>query len=238
MIIFKVTMNNVKILLLKLILLGQKLSNTLLIKVVLMTILQLFSCSHCRSNNLHKLDFRLPMDLENNHLFSIAMNFRGLSSLKLQSCCLVTGEGLKAIGMALSNGLEELALINCDVVEREKGLLATLGQHLRKLRKLDLSHNEMLIDKEFVSMLVSCIHLIDLKVRGCKGLTNVAMVSMIRSCKSLENVDIKHCFGIDSEAIEVFVKNCSRLKRLEVEGYKLSDDAKMWASDKFIEVVV
>lgn len=196
--------------------------------------------SYCSSNNLHKLDFRLPMDLENNHLFAIAMsmNFRGLSSLRLQSCCLVTGEGLKALGVAVSNGLEELALINCDVVEREKGLLATLGQHLRQLKKLDLSHNEMLFDKDFVSMLVSCIHLVDLKVRGCKGLTSLALVTMVRSCKRLENVDVMHCLGMESKAIELFVKNCSHLRRLEVEGSKLSDAAKMWASNKFIELVL
>jgi F-box/leucine-rich repeat protein 2/20 len=198
----------------------------------------LYFISNCNSNNLHKLDFRLPMDLENNHLFAMALNFRGLSILRLQSCCLVTGEGLKALGEAMNNGLQELALINCDVVEREKGLLATLGQQLRQLRKLDLSYNEMLFDKDFISMLVSCVHLVDLKVRGCKGLTNCALVTMVRSCKRLENVDIMQCLGIESEAIEMFVKNCSCLRRMEVEGTKLTDAAKMWASNKFIELVV
>ncbi|CAK8541149.1 unnamed protein product [Lathyrus sativus] len=193
--------------------------------------------SSCTSNYLRKLDFRLPMDLQNNHLFVMAINFRGLSCLRLQSCCLVTGEGIKALAMAVSNGLEELALINCHVVEREKGLLATLGQHLRQLRKLDLSHNEMLFDKEFISMLVSCIHLVDLKVRGCKRLTNVAILSMLRSCKRLQNVDIMHCLGIQTDAIELLVRNASSLTRLEVEGSKLSDAAKIWASDKFIEIV-
>lgn len=191
----------------------------------------------CRSNLL-KLDFRLPMDLQNNHLLSIAVNFRGLLSLKLQSCCLVSGDGLKSVGMALSNRLQELALINCDVVEREPGLLATLGQHFRQLRKLDLSHNEMLFDKELVSMLVSCIHLNDLKVRGCKVLTSVALVSMLRCCKRLQNVDIVNCLGIQSEAVEMFVKNSCCLRRIEVEGSKLSDASKMWASNKFIQIVV
>jgi len=167
----------------------------------------------------------------------MAANFNKLTSLRLQSCCLVTGQGLKALAGACG-GLEELALVNCDVVERESGMLATLGQHLRQLRKLDLSHNEMLLDKEFVSMLVSCIRLIDLRVRGCKGLTSVAVVSMLRSCKHLQNVDIMHCFGIDSHAIELFIKNSSRLRRMEVEGSKLSDAAKISASTKFIEVVV
>ncbi|XLS62562.1 hypothetical protein HN51_016790 [Arachis hypogaea] len=194
--------------------------------------------THCRSN-LRKIDLRLPLDLDNSHLFAVAANFRGLVTLRLQSCCLVTGEGLKALAIAAaSNGLEELALINCDVVEREHGLLATLGQHLRALRKLDLSHSEMLIDKELISMLVSCVNLIELRLRGCKRLTGAAMVSILRSCKRLETVDIVHCFGIESEAIEMFMKNSPRLRRIQVEEYKLSDAARMWASNKFIQVVV
>lgn len=197
-------------------------------------LLQFFSQSR---SMVHKLDLRLPLDLNNDHLLAMALYLRGLSVLRLQSCCLVSGEGLKALAVSFG-GLEELALVNCDVVEREPGLLATLGQHLRKLRKLDLSHNEMLLDKEFVSMLFSCVCLVDLRVRGCKELTTVAVASMLRSCKSLENVDIMQCLGIGSEAVELFLKNASRLRRVEVEGSKLSDAAKMWASSKFVQVVV
>ncbi|CAL0333000.1 unnamed protein product [Lupinus luteus] len=192
--------------------------------------------SQCRSN-LNKLDLRLPMDLDNNHIQSVATNFRGITSLRLQSCYLLSGEGLKAVGIVMSNVLEELALINCDVVGSESGLLATLGQHLRKLKKLDLSHNEMLLDKELISMLVSCVHMIDLRLRGCKRLTNVAMVSMLRSCKRLENVDIMNCFGIEREPIAMFIKKSPRLRRIEVDGNKVSDAARMWASNRFIEVI-
>ncbi|KAK7260685.1 hypothetical protein RIF29_26937 [Crotalaria pallida] len=196
----------------------------------------LYFFSQCRSN-LRKLDLRLPMDLDNNHLHSVAMNFRGITSLRLQSCYLLSGEGLKSVAMAMNDALEELALINCDVVGRESGLLATLGQHLRQLRRLDLAHNEMLLDKEFVSMLVSCVDLVDLRLRGCKMLTGVAMISMLRSCKRLEKVDITNCFGIETEAIELFIKKSPGLRRIEVEGSKISDVARKCASDKFIEVI-
>lgn len=192
--------------------------------------------TNCRCNLL-KLDLRLPLDLSNDHLSAIAMNFRGLSTLRLQSSCLVTGEGLKAIGIALSSGLEELTLINCDVVERESGLLATLGQLLGQLRKLDLSYNEFLLDKEFISMLVSCNSLIELRLRGCKGLTNAAMLSMSKSCKKLQSVDIVHCGGIEAEAVEFFVMNSQQLRRLQVEESKLSHAARTWTVNKFIEVV-
>ncbi|KAJ4832905.1 hypothetical protein Tsubulata_048205 [Turnera subulata] len=191
--------------------------------------------SNCRCK-LQKLDLRLPLDLDNVHLSAIAANFRGLSSLRLQSCCLFTGEGLKALGIALSSGLEELALINCDVVERESGLLATLGQNLKQLRKLDLSYNESLLDKEFISMLASCTDLIELKLRGCQGLSNLAMLSMLKSCKRLESIDIMHCCGIGSAAVESFLLNAPRLKQLQVEESKVSDVARIWAANKFIQV--
>ncbi|XP_021890409.1 F-box/LRR-repeat protein 3 [Carica papaya] len=193
--------------------------------------------SNCRCK-LTKLDLRLPLDLKNNHLLAVALNFRGLSILRLQSCCLVTGEGLKTLGIALSSGLRELALINCDVVEREPGLLATLGQHFRQLKKLDLSYNEMLLDKEFVSMLASCNFLIELKLRGCKKLTGLAMSSMCKSCQKLESVDVVHCCGIEAEAVELFVLNSPQLQLLQVEESKISNAARALVLNRSIQVVV
>ncbi|KAF7135731.1 hypothetical protein RHSIM_Rhsim08G0050600 [Rhododendron simsii] len=187
--------------------------------------------------NLRKLDLRLPLDVNNNHLSAVAQNFRGLSSLRLQSCCLVTGKGLKTIGLAMSNELEELALINCDMVEREPGLLTALGQTLRNLRRLDLSYNEKLMDKELISMLESCNCLRELKVRGCRGLTNASVVSTYKSCKQLEIVDIMNCPGIEAKAVELFVLNCLRLKQIHVEESKLSDVSRLWASKKFVELI-
>ncbi|KAF5739601.1 F-box/LRR-repeat protein 3-like [Tripterygium wilfordii] len=192
--------------------------------------------SNCRSN-LQNLDLRLPLDLDNDHLSSIAVNLRGLSTLRLQSCCLVTGEGLMTLGISMNSRLEELSLINCDVVEREPGLLATLGQNLKQLRKLDLSYNEMLLDKEFILMLISCSYLIELKLRGCRGLTGLTIQSILKSCKKLESIDIMHCGGIGAESVELFVMNSPRLRRVQVEETKLSDVARTWASNRFIEVV-
>ncbi|KAL0395713.1 UNVERIFIED_CONTAM: hypothetical protein Scaly_0019700 [Sesamum calycinum] len=171
--------------------------------------------------SLRRLDLRLPLDLDNSHLIAISenLNFRGLVSLRLQSCCLVTGEGLKVLARAIGNVLQELALVNCDVLERESGLLAALGQDLKRLRKLDLSYNDMLLDKELVSMLISSVD------------------SMVRSCKQLESVDITYCCGIEVEGVEALVLNSLRLRRLEVDQSKLSEVARTWTADKLIEVV-
>ncbi|XAR51905.1 hypothetical protein NMG60_11006701 [Bertholletia excelsa] len=155
---------------------------------------------------------------------ALAENYRGLTSLRLQNCFLVTGEGLKTVGAAIGNELEELALTNIDV-------------NMRKLPKLDLSYNKMLIDIELTSMLVSCSNLIELKLRGCRRLTNLAMVSMSKSCRNLEYVDVTQCRGIQGEAVEKFIMNSRRLRQMQVEECKLSDVARRWVSNKFIEMV-
>ncbi|KAI8541405.1 hypothetical protein RHMOL_Rhmol08G0057800 [Rhododendron molle] len=181
-----------------------------------------------------KLDLGLPFELEDNHLLAVAEKFRGLLSLRLDNCCLVTGEGLKTMALAMSNNLEELALRCCKV---EPGLLTILGQSFRNLRKLDLSFSDILADKEFISMLASCNCLRELKVRGCDGSTRASVVSMFRSCKQLESVDIMCCSGIDSEAVELFVLCCASLREIHVEECKLSDISRSWASIKFVRLL-
>ncbi|KAG5534832.1 hypothetical protein RHGRI_022827 [Rhododendron griersonianum] len=185
--------------------------------------------------NLRKLDLCLPHDLRDNHLLAVGEKFRGLLSLRLDSCYRVTGEGLKTMVLAMSDKLEELALINCNM---KPGLLTTLGQSFTNLRNLDLSYNDKLADEEFILMLELFNCLRELKVRGSRGLTNASVVSMFKSCKQLESVDIMNCPWIEAKAVELFVLNCLLLRQIHVEESKLSDVSRSWASKKFIEVIV
>ncbi|KAL6002737.1 hypothetical protein ACLOJK_022957 [Asimina triloba] len=198
------------------------------------TALHLFF-AHCRAD-LRRLDLRLPLDLDDHHLSAMAAKLPGLSSLGLQSCCLVTGDGLKQLASALGSTLEELALINCDAVERHPGLLTSLGQSLRQLRRLDLSYNDLLFDKELCSMLPSCNNLVDIKLRGCWCLTDAALLSVNQCCKLLQSIDIMQCRGIGMAAVELFILNSSSsLSRVVVEESKLSDAARAFAVRKLIQ---
>ncbi|KAJ4902500.1 RNI-like superfamily protein [Raphanus sativus] len=192
--------------------------------------------SRC-NDTLKTLDLRLPMDLMDEHLVSLAANFKSLFTLRLTSCYLVTGHGLKVLALSFSSSLEELSLRSCDAVERETGLLATLGQHLGKLRKLELSFNEWLYDKEVVSMLASCSGLVELDLRGCKNLTGSVLVSLNKSCVKLRSLDIASCRLIQADEVEVFVIKSQRLKKIVVEENKITEATMKWASSKLIEVV-
>ena len=63
------------------------------------------------------------------------------------------------------------------------------------------------------------------------------MVSLAKCCKKLQSVDAMYCCGIEAQGVELFVLNSPKLRLLQVEENKVSDVAKRWASNKFIEVV-
>ncbi|CAH8357069.1 unnamed protein product [Eruca vesicaria subsp. sativa] len=192
--------------------------------------------SRC-NDTLKTLDLRLPMDLMDEHLVSLAANFKSLSTLRLASCYFVTGYSLKVLALSFSSSLEELSLRSCNAAEREPGLLATLGQHLGRLRKLELSFNEWLFDKEVVSMLASCDVLVELDLRGCKNLTGSVLVSLNKSCVKLRSLDIASCQLIQADEVEAFVMKSQCLKKIVVEENKITEAVMKWASSKLIEVV-
>jgi F-box and leucine-rich repeat protein 2/20 len=110
-----------------------------------------------RGAALHTLDLRLSLDLHNDHLHAMAGEKYSLTSLRLLSCYLVTGDGLRSLACSPAGGaIEELALVNCDVVEREPGLLTFMVQNMRQLKRINLLHNETLSNKEVGAVLASC----------------------------------------------------------------------------------
>uniref|UniRef100_A0A0A9DMR6 F-box domain-containing protein n=1 Tax=Arundo donax TaxID=35708 RepID=A0A0A9DMR6_ARUDO len=201
---------------------------------------------HQRGSGLHTLDLRLPLDLHNDHLLAIGaeQNHGGqhatpsLAALRLQSCVLITGDGLRSLARtATGAGIEELALVSCDVVEREPGLLTFLSQSMRRLRRLDLSYNETLSDKVIGAMLSSCRNLIDIRLRGCRGLTGGSLVSLLRHCgQSLEILDISRCPGIAVGNVELFAQQATRLTCMIIEESVMSEELKAIAQRKGVKV--
>ncbi|KAK1423260.1 hypothetical protein QVD17_18557 [Tagetes erecta] len=189
-----------------------------------------------RCNNLQKLDLRLPLDLDDSHIIEISKKCKRLRDLRLQSCCMVTTEALKTLSLALTDQLVELGLTNCDIINPKTGLLVELAQNLRTVKILDLSYNHTLFDKEFVSMIGSLCDLRTLKLRGCSRLSDVSLISLCKNCKKLESVDVVYCHGIKVEGVEFMVMNLRELRKVKVEDWKVSEDARRWMNDKFIEV--
>ncbi|TKW23923.1 hypothetical protein SEVIR_3G019000v4 [Setaria viridis] len=199
-----------------------------------------------RAAGLHTLDLRLPLDLHNDHLLAIGAEpihggrdpKHSLVALRLQSCVLITGDGLRSLARtATGAGIEELALVSCDVVEREPGLLTFLSQSMRHLRRLDLSYNETLSDKVIGAMLSSCRNLIDIRLRGCRGLTGGSLVSLLRHCgQSLEILDLSRCPSIAVGNVELFAQRATRLNHMIIEESVISEELKAIAQKKGLKI--
>lgn len=188
----------------------------------------------CQS--LEVLDLRLPLDLSNEDLAVISENCRSLRSLRLHSCWLATGAGMKLLGTNMRLSLEELVLVRCRAVVQEPGILTTLGQQLKWLKKLDLSDNDCLRDKELGAMLASCKSLSSLRLWRCRGLTDMVAASIIQNCQLLESIDITRCDGITTDAVNALLGS-PKLRQLGVDEHKISKVTRKLASKKKIFIM-
>eukprot|EP01018_Ginkgo_biloba_P033007 Gb_28630 [translate_table: standard] len=189
----------------------------------------------CRT--LESLDLRLPLDLSNEDLAVIAENCLSLKSLRLHSCWLATGAGMKLLGTNMSSSLEELVLVRCRAVVQEPGTLTTLGQNLKCLKRLDLSDNDHLPDKELGAMLASCKSLSNLRLWRCRGLTDMVVALIVQRCQLLESVDITRCDGITADAVLDLILGAPKLRQLGVDESKLTETTKKVASKKKIAII-
>jgi F-box and leucine-rich repeat protein 2/20 len=123
--------------------------------------------------------------------------------------------------------------VACDVVEREPGLLTFLCQSMQRLRRLDLSYNETLNDKVVGAMLSSCRNLVEMRLRGCRGLTGASLISLLRHCgQSLQILDVSRCPGITVGNIELFAQRATRLNSITIEESSISEELKAIAQRK------
>ncbi|KAG5534834.1 hypothetical protein RHGRI_022829 [Rhododendron griersonianum] len=122
------------------------------------------------------------LKLETLNIYGIRCSDYGLNGLwksckKLKKLQLLGCHGVGSFNNCLK-GLQELTMIACNLVP---GFFTTIGHSVRNLWKLELNCIDKLADEEFTSMLAWCNCLRELKVMGCKGLTNASVVSMFKS---------------------------------------------------------
>ncbi|EFJ09989.1 hypothetical protein SELMODRAFT_447499 [Selaginella moellendorffii] len=178
----------------------------------------------CQS--LETLELRLPLDLFNEDLAIIAQNCLSLKILRLYSCWMGTGNGFKLLGTQMKSSLEELVLIRCRAIVQDTGTLAYLGQDLKSLRRLDVSENDHLADREITGLLHSSgDRLIHLRLRRCRKVTDATLEFIGQKCRALSNLVITSCDGISPAGVAMVLAGCPSLKKLWVEKEKVTSDA-------------
>eukprot|EP00249_Psilotum_nudum_P016755 c25973_g1_i1 orf=445-1950(+) len=185
-----------------------------------------------RCQKLEVLDLRLPLDLRNEDLVAIAQNCFSLKSLRLHSCWLPTGSGMRWLAAHIKSDVEELVLVRCRAVAHDSGTLYAIGQRLKCLKSLDLSDNDHLSDNELVAMLASCQNLLQLKLCRCHRLTDKAMYFISQRSSMLESIEVTNCYEITSLGICSLLSGCPSLRKVGVEKSKITNATKRLAITK------
>ncbi|CAN1276870.1 F-box/LRR-repeat protein 3 [Linum perenne] len=133
-----------------------------------------------------------------------------LQSLKLDGC-LVTSDGLKAIGN-LCSSITELSLSKCTGVTDE-GLSSLVSKH-RDLKKLDITCCRRITDVSIAHIANTCTNLTSLKMESCTLVPREAFVLIGQRCHFLEELDLTDN-EIDDEGLKS-ISRCSKLSSLKL----------------------
>ena len=109
-----------------------------------------------------------------------------LQSLKLDGC-LITSDGLKALG-DLRSSLTELSLSKCMGVTDE-GLSFLVTKH-RDLKKLDITCCRRITDVSIANIANTCTNLTSFKMESCTLVPREAFVLIGQRCHFLEELDL------------------------------------------------
>lgn len=146
-------------------------------------------------------------------ILALANSLNKLSMLQsiILDGCIVTSDGLKAIGN-LCISLKELSLSKCLGVT-DKALSFVVSKH-RDLRKLDVTCCRKITDFSIASIANSCRSLTSLKMESCTLVPSEAYILIGQKCHYLEELDLTDN-EIDDEGLESIAR-CSRLSSLKL----------------------
>ncbi|XP_043703859.1 F-box/LRR-repeat protein 3-like [Telopea speciosissima] len=136
--------------------------------------------------------------------------FSKLQSIKFDGC-LVTTDGLKAIGDSCIS-LSELSLSRCLGVTDE-GLSSIVTKH-KELRKLDITCCRQITCAFISSITTSCTSLTSLRMESCSFVSKEAFVLIGQHCPLLEALDVTDN-RIDDEGLNS-ISRCSNLCSLKI----------------------
>lgn len=105
--------------------------------------------------------------------------------------------------------LEIAEFISCQLDNRFIGAIAT---YCKNLKILNLITNNAITDVSIRVLVKEYIHLRELNLSGCKGLTDFSFIKVAEKCSFLEAINFSNC-NITNKTIYAF-SECAQLKRI------------------------
>ncbi|OWM67079.1 F-box/LRR-repeat protein 3 isoform X2 [Punica granatum] len=174
-----------------------------------------FSFLVTRQKQLKKLDITCCRQITDVSIAHVTSSCTGLTSLRMESCCLVSKEAFVLIGQRC-HSLEELDLTDNEVDDEG---LKSIGRCSRlTVLKLGICLN--ITDEGLTHIGRSCSKLVELDLYRSAGISGSGIQPIACGCPNLELINTSYCYAINDAALRSLSK-CMRLNTLECRGCPL-----------------
>lgn len=154
--------------------------------------------------------------LSNNGLSSLAAAAPGLKSIDLQSCCLVTEEGVRALADATGSNLLSLSLHGCTQLDGSR-LIPALTP-LKTLQTLSLAHVGGITAPVLSNLLLALgSSLLDLDLSDCSVLTDEGIAAVGVFCLGLQSLCLDHLTLLTDVSLGRLAESCPGLRSLSLK---------------------
>ncbi|XP_062094929.1 F-box/LRR-repeat protein 3 isoform X2 [Humulus lupulus] len=168
-----------------------------------------------KHRDLQKLDITCCRRITYVSIAHITNSCSALTSLKMESCALVSREAFVLIGQRC-HFLEELDLTDNEI--DDEGLKSI--SRCSKLSSLKLGICLDITDKGVAHVGFSCSKLNELDLYRCTNITDTGISAIARGCPDLEMINIAYCKDISDDSL-ISLSKCSRLNTFESRGCPL-----------------
>ncbi|KOM47214.1 hypothetical protein LR48_Vigan07g091800 [Vigna angularis] len=163
------------------------------------------------NKNLEKLDITCCRTLTPEFIPNLTNSCLRLTSLRMESCSLISREGFLFIGQCQL--LEELDVTDTEI--DDIGLCSI--SRCTKLSSLKLGICLMITDKGLKHIANSCSELKNLDLYRSSRITDEGIIAISLGCPSLTVVNIAYNSNITDSSL-AFLSKCQKLRTLEVRG--------------------
>lgn len=200
-----------------------------------------------KHRDLRKLDITCCRKITHLTIAHITNSCSSLTSLRMESCSLVSAEAFVLIGQRC-HFLEELDLTDNEIndeglrsISRCSGLsilklgiclnitdegLIHIGMCCSKLKELDLYRSAGISDSGILAIARGCAGLEMINIAYCKDISDHSLISLSK-CSKLNTLESRGCTLITSLGLAAIAVGCKQLNKLDIKKCHNIDDAGM-----------
>ncbi|KAI3958163.1 hypothetical protein MKW98_020805 [Papaver atlanticum] len=191
-----------------------------------------------RHKELKRIDISCCREITHLSMDSITDSCNSLTSLRMESCSLVSKEAFISIGKKCLF-LEELDFTDTEVDDEglksisrgsrlsvlrigiclnitDEGLIH-VGMHCPKLVELDLYRSPSITDLGIAAIAGGCPNLEIINLAYSRDITDISLLSLSK-CTKINTLEIRGCPSISSTGFSAIAQGCKRLTKLDIKS--------------------